>query len=262
MMLFDSHCHLTDPRFGDDVADVLDRARQVGVVGVVTIASNPADAAAAASLAGAHPDVWCTAGLHPHDAAGHDGGTLDELRGLLRHERIVAVGETGLDYHYEHAPRERQRAAFAAQLGLAVELDLPVVVHSRAADDDTIELMRSVPGARGVLHCFAGGAALLEAGLDAGWYVSFAGLVSFRGYDGGELVRAVPADRLLAETDSPYLAPVPRRGRRNEPAYVRHVVEALAGLRGEAPDELADRTTANALACYRLPGPAGQGDDA
>jgi TatD DNase family protein len=262
MTLFDSHCHLTDTRFGDDVGEVIDRARRAGVAGMVTIASHPADAAAAASLAGAHPDVWCTAGLHPHEAGRHGGDSLDELRGLLQHERIVAVGETGLDYHYDHAPRARQRASFAAQLDLAVELDLPVVVHSRAADADTIDLLRAVPGARGVLHCFSGGAALLEAGLAAGWYVSFAGLVSFRGYDGGDLLRAVPADRLLAETDSPYLAPVPRRGRRNEPAYVRHVVEAMAGLRGESPDELADRTTENALAFYRLPRPVGQGGGA
>jgi TatD DNase family protein len=160
-----------------------------------------------------------------------------------------------LDYHYDNSPRDVQRASFEAQLQLAQERGLPVIVHARSADEDARAIIRNV-GQRivGVLHCFASGRALLDAGLDAGWYVSFAGLVSFRNYDGADLVRAVPDAQLLIETDSPYLAPVPLRGRRNEPAHVVHTAAVLAGLHGMGPDELAEQTTANARALFGLPG--------
>ena len=253
MRLFDSHCHLTDERLRDQADAVVERARAAGLTGLVTIASSLADARAAHAIAGRHPDVWCSAGVHPHEAAGVERATMEELAELLDATRVVAIGETGLDFHYDNSPRAAQRRSFDWHLGLAADSGLPVVVHSRDADDDTAAAIRGAGGGvNGVLHCFAGGARLLDAGLEAGWYVSFAGLVSFARYDGADLLRAVPADRLLAETDSPYLAPVPHRGKTNEPAFVAHVVEAMARIRGAEPDELAEVTEANARRFYRL----------
>lgn len=255
MELFDSHCHLTDDRFDGAAGEAVARARAAGVTRLVTIASDVEDADAALALAADHDGVWCSAGIHPHAADTATGSALARVRELAAHPEVVAIGETGLDYYYDNAPREAQRRAFAAQLELAAEQDLPAVVHARDADEDVAAMLKDAPrGTRGVLHCFAGGAALLQTGLDLGWYVSFSGLVSFSSYDTPERVRAVPEDRILVETDSPYLAPVPMRGKRNEPAYVRHVVEAVASLRGAAPEQLAALTTANAMQFYRLEG--------
>lgn len=251
MKLFDSHCHLTDGRLAAETDEVLDRAREAGLVGVVTVASNVVDARAAAAIAHAHPDVWATAGVHPHEAARAERATVDDLRELLGGERVVAIGETGLDYHYDNSPRAVQRRVFDAQLELAAETGLPVVVHARQADGDVMDAIRQAEGAvHGVLHCFSSGPALLDTALEAGWMVSFAGLVSFAKFDGADLLRAVPDERLLVETDSPYLAPVPHRGRTNEPAYVKHVLEAAARLRGADAEVLAGTTTANALRFY------------
>lgn len=252
MRLFDSHAHLTDPRLREETAQVLERARDAGVLAVVTVASDLDDAEAACALASAYDGVWATAGVHPHAAGQADPSTSARLRELLDRAHVVAVGETGLDYHYENAPRAAQRAAFESQLALAAELGLPAVVHSRDADEDTAEMLEAHPGARGVLHCFAGGQELLERGLAAGWSVSFSGLVTFPGFHGRELVPRVPADRLLVETDSPYLAPVPRRGRRNEPANVAHVAAEVASLRREELADVAAITWANARRFYGL----------
>ena len=252
-MLFDSHCHLTDARLAAEAAAVVERARAAGVTGIVTIASDAEDAARAAALAEALPGVWATAGIHPHVAAAADEAAWERIAELAGRARVVALGETGLDYHYDHSPRDAQRRAFARHIELARGLGLPLVVHSREADEDTAAMLREAGAeVRGVLHCFAGGAALLEAGLEAGWMISFSGLVTFRNYDGAELVRAVPADRLLVETDAPYLAPVPHRGRRNEPAFVRHVAEGVAALRGEPLEQVAAYTARNARAFYGL----------
>jgi len=252
-MLFDSHCHLTDDRLRADASSVVDRARVAGVTGIVTIASDAEDAVRAVELAEALPGVWATAGIHPHVAAAADEAAWERIAELAGQGKVVALGETGLDYHYDHSPRDVQRRAFVRHVELAREFGLPLVVHSREADEDTAAIIREAGAdVRGVLHCFAGGAALLETGLEAGWMISFSGLVTFRNYDGAELVRAVPANRLLVETDAPYLAPVPHRGRRNEPAFVRHVVEGVAALRGEEVEEVAAYTTSNARAFYRL----------
>jgi TatD DNase family protein len=253
-MVFDSHCHLTDERFRGDADDAVARALSAGVVGLVTVGVGPADAEAALDLAARHPAVRATAGIHPHEAAGADGPALARIRELAARPECVAIGEIGLDYHYAHAPRAVQRRACARQLELAAELGLPVVVHSREAEDDSAALIReaATAGVAGVLHCFASGPALLGAGLEAGWYVSFAGLVTFRTYEGQALVRAVPDDRLLVETDAPYLAPVPHRGKRNEPAFVPLVAAAVAGIRGQDAAGLGRRTTANARAFYRI----------
>ncbi len=255
-MYFDSHCHLTDERFdadgGPDAA--VARAGEAGVVGLVTIGVGPEDAAAALAIAARHPDVWATAGVHPHDASGWDGAAEARVRQLAAQPRCVAIGEIGLDYHYDNSPRESQRRAFARQLELARELGLPVVIHSREAEADTAALVREAAGAGviGVLHCFSSGPELLDAALAVGWYVSFAGVVTFRKYDGQALVRAVPADRLLVETDAPYLAPVPRRGQRNEPAFVPLVAAGVAAIRGEAPEVVGRQTVENAQRFYAL----------
>jgi TatD DNase family protein len=252
-MFFDSHCHLTDARFAEDADVVIAAARAAGVARLVTIAGDPADALAALALARRHAGVWATAGVHPHAAATVGADALERIGELLPLAEVVAIGETGLDYYYDNAPRERQRELLRAHAELAAATGLPLVVHSRDADQDTAALIREAgPAVRGVLHCFAGGRPLLDAALEAGWYISFAGMVSFRTYAGADLVRAVPADRLLVETDSPYLAPVPRRGRRNEPANVRHVAEAVAAIRGEAVAAIAATTWRNACAFYGL----------
>lgn len=251
--LFDSHCHLTADAFAGETETVLANAREAGLVGIVSIASHAEDAEAALTLARRHADVWCTAGIHPHEAAGH-GEQLPRIEELAHEGRVVAIGETGLDYHYDHSPRAVQRRLFDAHIALSARTGKPVVVHSREAEADTIAAVRHATGtgARGVLHCFTGSRAMLEAALEADWYVSFAGIVTFRRFDDAELVRAVPADRLLIETDAPYLAPVPLRGRRNEPAFIGHTCAALAAFRGVEAGELAVTTTANARQFYGL----------
>ncbi len=252
-MLFDSHCHLTDERFAADLPAVLERAWQAGLVGLVSIASDAKDAEAAAALAAADPRLRATAGIHPHTARDADEEAFRRVEDLLGRDEVVAVGEAGLDYHYDNSPRDAQRKVFRRQLELAARTGLPIVVHSREADGDTAALIEEAGrDVRGVLHCFAGGDGLLDAGLRNDWYVSFSGMVTFRSWSAEDLVRRVPADRLLVETDSPYLAPVPHRGGRNEPAYVARVVERLAEMLGEDGSAVAERTTENARRFYRL----------
>ena len=249
---FDSHCHLTDAAFRDDREAVLHRATDAGVSRLVTIASTLRDAREALALAREQPGVWCTAGVHPHEAERAEPGDVGAIRELARaHAEVVAIGETGLDFHYEHSPRAVQRDLFAAHLALGAETELPVVVHARAADEEVAaSLRRMPPGTSGVLHCFTGGVKAFEEAMAADWYVSFSGIASFRSFEAAELLGEVPPERLLVETDSPYLAPIPKRGRRNEPAYVVHVVEAVARLLQLDPAELARRTTENACRFY------------
>ncbi len=252
--MFDSHCHLTDGRFDEDRAAVLAAALSAGVTRMVTVASDLADARAAAELAGGHPGLWSTAGVHPHEVSEAGDADLPGVRELAAtRSEVVAIGETGLDYFYDHSPRDLQRRWFEAHIEVAAGLDLPIVIHSREAEDDTIAVLRNAPeSVRKVLHCFTGSMKLLEVGLEEGCYVSFAGIITFSKFDGQDAVRAVPEDRLLAETDAPYLAPVPRRGKRNEPAFVTHVVAALADIRGEGLEEVAELTAENAKRFYAL----------
>lgn len=224
---------------------------------MVSIASGLDDARAAIELARVTPPprILATAGIHPHEAEGCTPEALADLEQLARTDAVVAVGETGLDFYYENAPRRRQTEGFRAQLEIAGRLDLPLVVHSREADQETATLIRESAGqVVGVLHCFSGGAELLRQGLAAGWYVSFSGLVTFKNFHDFESVRAVPSDRLLAETDSPHLAPVPMRGRRNEPSFLEHTVRRLAEIRGEEPDKIAEITFENACRFYSVSG--------
>lgn len=251
-MFVDTHAHLTDSRFAEEVDPVLARAQEAGVEWVVSVASDLADSARTVALAGRSAALFATVGVHPHAAESFSRDTLERLRELSAADRVVAVGETGLDYYYGHASRDAQRTAFRAQLALAAELDRPVVVHAREADAEVIELIREAGWGRGVLHCFDGGEALLEAALELGWYISFSGLITFARWEKSALVGRVPLDRLLVETDSPYLAPVPRRGHRNEPAFLPHIVARLAELRQEERTALTAALRENAHAFYRV----------
>lgn len=253
-MLFDSHCHLTDERLRDEVDAVVGRAREAGVLRMVTIGADPEDMEAAVALASRFDGVWASVGVHPHVADRATAEVFERIAELAGRPEVVALGETGLDYYYDNAPRPAQRQAFLRHLELGAELGLPIVVHTRSADEDAVAILREAgESVRGVLHCFTGGRELLETALEVGWYVSFSGVVTFKNFDGDAMVRTVPADRLLIETDSPYLAPVPMRGRRNEPAFVRHVAEAVARIRGASFEAIAERTTANATRFYGLP---------
>jgi len=242
----DAHCHLGDAAFDQDRDAVLTRARAAGVGHVVVIGATLAEAARATELARATPGLSATAGVHPHEAREWSPDAERRLRELLADPLTVAVGETGLDYHYEHSPRDAQRRAFEAQLGIAAELGKPVVVHARAADDDMAALLRAAARGPVVLHSFSSGTAVFAAGMDVGAYFSFSGMITFKNWTLADRLTACPPDRLLIETDAPYLAPVPHRGARNEPAFVREVAAALARARGEPPDELGQRTTDNA----------------
>ena len=261
-MLFDSHCHLTADAFDEDRDDVIARARQAGLSGMTCIASTPEDADAAIALAEAHPDIWSTCGVHPHEAAKVSEGWDREVAARLSHPRVVAVGECGLDFHYDFATRDQQFAVFGRQIELAHDHDLPLIVHCRTADREMLEFFgRMQSGVRGVLHCFSGGPELLEAALSRDWYISFAGVVTFKKFDGSEILRSIPADRLLVETDSPYLAPVPHRGRRNEPAFVARTAEVIAQLRGVTAEVLVRQTGDNARVFYGLSDLTGQRPD-
>jgi TatD DNase family protein len=251
----DSHAHLCDPAFDDDRDAAVQRLRDAGGVGVVCIGESIAAAQRAAQLAGKYRGfVFSTAGVHPHDAAEFEPERDSAAIRDLVARGAVAIGECGLDYHYDHSPRPLQRRAFATQLALAKELDRPVVVHTREADDDTADMVveAGAAGIRGVLHCFTGPRRVAERALDVGWYVSFSGIVTFKKWDDDDLIRAVPTDRLLVESDSPYLAPVPNRGRRNEPAWVSFTVARVALARQTEPNAIATATRTNTVRLFGL----------
>ena len=246
--MIDTHAHLTAL---DDPAAAIGRAREAGVELILTVATDIPDCRRALELADAHEGVFAILGIHPHEAGAATGDELAELRELLAHPKAVAVGETGLDWFRDYAPRGDQQRLFAAELGLATELGKPVVIHTRAADEDTLAALAGVEGTV-VLHCFSS-PHLLPSALERGWYVSFAGNVSFpKAVDLRLAAREVPSERLLAETDTPYLAPQPVRGKRNEPAYVVHTLAALAEARGADPDALEAQITQNAARCFGL----------
>lgn len=250
----DSHCHLTDGAFADDLTQVLVEARASGVSRVVCIASDPDDARNALALADADPGIWSTAGVHPHGVSAIGPEALDRVRELAYAERCVAIGETGLDYYYDNAPRDTQRRFFLDHLELARETGLPVVVHCREAEEDMASIVREAgDGITGVLHCFGGPPRLLDVAMESGWLVSFTGTVTFKRFDTG-VVKAVPSDRYMIETDAPYLAPVPHRGRRNHPGLVPVVAEAVAEIRGEPLSRVALDTWENAARFYRIGG--------
>jgi TatD DNase family protein len=258
--VIDSHCHLADETFAADLPDVVRRAQDAGLETVLVIleAGNEKEAAQAARVEQLWPDVRFSIGVHPHQA--HQFGDDSERAAAAVRKQFAAtssaraVGEIGLDYHYDYSPRDVQHAVFRAQIRVALELDVPVVIHTREADEDTIAILREEGAGRlqGVLHCFTGTPALRDAGLALGFYVSLAGILTFpKAADLRETARAVPLDRLLTETDSPFLAPVPYRGKRNEPAHVVRVVETLAEMHRAPAADLARQTVANFHSLFR-----------
>jgi TatD DNase family protein len=251
-MLIDTHCHLADPAFAADRAEVLGRAWEAGLAAVVIIGESPATAESALTLASGDPRLRATAGVHPHNAREWSSQTETWLRDRLQDPRIVAVGETGLDFHYDHSPRAEQVAAFEAQLRLAAEVGKPAVIHARYADQAVADTLGRHPEVTAILHSFSSSMALLRAGLVLRHYVSFSGMVTFRNWGLNDAIRETPLDRLLLETDAPYLAPSPYRGKRNEPAFVRRVAEQVAAVRGLSVDELIAETGANAARVFGL----------
>jgi TatD DNase family protein len=247
MRYIDSHSHLADAVFDEDRDAVIERAAAAGAAAVVCIGASLADAARARDLAAQCPLLRWTAGIHPQEAGTFDAASdIPALEALLD-AGAVGIGECGLDFHYDNAPRARQHEAFEAQLVLAAERDRPVIVHTREAEADTAIMIDRAArdGVIGVLHCYTGSLGLAQRALGYGWYVSFSGIITFKSWTDLELLRSIPDDRLLVESDAPYLAPVPRRGKRNEPAWVVHTIERLAEARDVAPDLLASRCLDN-----------------
>jgi TatD DNase family protein len=248
-MLIDSHCHLDFDAFGPELDAVIERARRAGVGGFLTICTRLTEFERVRSIAERFDDVWCSVGIHPHEAASEPEADAARLVELTHHPKVVGIGEAGLDYYYEHSPRDRQRAVFRKHIEAARLSGLPLIVHSRDADEETVELLEegaAAGGLAGVIHCFSSTAYLAERALALGFYISLSGIVTFRNAETlRDIAKTIPTDRLLVETDAPYLAPVPHRGKRNEPAFVVHTAAFVAGLRGVDQGRLATDSTAN-----------------
>lgn len=247
-MFIDSHCHLNGETFATDLDDVLKRAQDAGVHQCMTICTSLEEADEVLTLATSR-QLFCSIGVHPHEADKVENlSTLpDTLNHYGQHASVKALGETGLDYYYEHSLRDLQKEAFRAHIAVAQELDLPLIVHTRDAEKDTIAILKENRGqVRGVIHCFSGTQALADAALDLGFYISFSGILTFKKADDlREIAKTVPLNRMLIETDAPYLAPVPYRGKRNEPSFVVKVAETLAEIKGLTVEEIGKITTQN-----------------
>lgn len=252
-IFFDSHAHFDDDRFDGDRDELISSLPSLGIGFVTNIGADIDSSRASVALAEKYPHIYATVGVHPHDAKDMTEETLKELACLTEHDKVVAIGEIGLDYYYDNSPRNTQQYWFKRQMELAKALDLPVVIHSRDATEDTIKICRDNPVPAGVIHCFSGSCETAKIYLDMGYYISFAGPVTFKNASSlSEVAKIVPEDRLLIETDSPYLAPVPHRGERNWSLYVRDVAEKIASLRGTTAQHIAEITTRNAKALYRI----------
>jgi TatD DNase family protein len=242
-MLIDSHCHLDFADFGDEREEVIGRARRAGVGGMLTICTKVTEFEGVRALAESHDDIWCSVGIHPHEAAEQPEA---DLVALAQHPKVVGIGECGLDFYYDHSPRQRQDAVFRAHCAAARATGLPLIVHTRDADAETAAILEVERPPPSVLHCFSSGRALAEEALALGHYISFSGIVTFKNAtELRAIARDVPLDRILVETDAPYLAPVPKRGKRNEPAFVVHTAALVAELKGIAPEAVAEATTTN-----------------
>ena len=259
-MLVDSHCHLDFPEFAPELDAVVARARAAGVGRMVTICTRISKFDQVLKVAERFDDICCTVGVHPHEAAKEQGEDTARIVEIARNPKVVGIGETGLDYYYEHSPRDRQAASFRAHIAAARQTGLPLIVHTRDADDDMAAILAEEMGKgafTGVLHCFSSSRQLAEKAVEMGLYISLSGILTFKKADAlRATAKAVPLDRLLVETDAPYLAPVPMRGKRNEPAFVAHTAAAVAELRGMTPADLASRTTENFFRLFtRVPKP-------
>ena len=246
--LVDSHCHLDDPKFDEDREQVIARARAAGVERMMAIGtgSGPPDIEVAVRLADRYPFMYATIGVHPHDASKAAPELWGRLRELAAHPKVLAIGEIGLDYHYDFSPRGVQRDAFEKQLEIAADAALPIVIHTREAWEDTIAILRANWHGAGIMHCFTGDERQAREALDLGFHLSFGGVLTFpKAETVRQAARITPSDRLLVETDCPYLAPVPHRGKRNEPAFMVESVSRLAEVRGRTPEEIAELTTRN-----------------
>lgn len=248
-MLVDSHCHLDFPEFAAELPDVIARARAADVGVCVSIGTKLSRFEEVAAIAARFADVWCTVGSHPHEAETEPLTDAAPLLERARNPKVAGIGETGLDYYYEHSPRAQQQANFRAHIAAARELGLPLVVHTRDAEDDTIAILREEMGQgafTGLIHCFTGTQRLADEAVELGLYISASGIATFKKSEGlREVLKRLPLERLLVETDAPYLAPVPHRGKTNEPAFVVHTASMLAELKGVSADELARTTTEN-----------------
>jgi TatD DNase family protein len=248
-MLVDSHCHLDFPDFAADLDGVVARAAAAGVGTMVTIGTKLTEIDKVLAIAERFDNVWCSVGVHPHEAGREPDAGTARLVELAKHPKVVGIGETGLDYFYEHSPREAQRAGFRAHIAAARETGLPLIVHTRDADEETAHILRDEQGQGpfpGLIHCFTAGPQLAEIAISLGLYISLSGIMTFnKAEDLRQTVSGLPLNRLLVETDAPYLAPVPNRGKRNEPAFVAHTAAKLAQVKGVSAAEIATQTTEN-----------------
>ncbi|WP_448664518.1 TatD family hydrolase [Sphingomonas sp. CJ20] len=249
MRLADSHCHLIYKGLGEQQPEVLARARDAGVVAMLNISTRESEWDAVIAVAEREPDVWASVGIHPHEADTHTHVDTAKLVDRARHRRVVGIGESGLDYYYDHSDRDRQRESFRAHLAAARETQLPIIVHTRDAEADTAEILRDEMGKGafpGVIHCFTASDAFADIALDLGFYISISGIVTFKNAQALQQTAArLPIERLLIETDAPFLAPIPHRGKTGEPAFVADTCRFLAKLRGQAAEDLAEATRAN-----------------
>lgn len=260
-MLIDSHCHLDFPELATDETGVLARARTAGVAGMLTIGTRLDQFDKVRAIAERHGNIWCSVGVHPHEAKEEGQRTPDRLIEAARHPKVIGIGETGLDFYYDHSPRDRQAEVFRTHIAAACESGLPLIVHSRGADAETAGMLQAgaAGGAlRGLVHCFSTTRQLSDKAIEIGFLISLSGILTFKNaVELREISQKIPLEHLLVETDAPYLAPVPHRGKRNEPAFVAHTANHLAELRGMAPADLAAATTANFFRLFAKARPAG-----
>ena len=254
-MIIDSHCHLNYEPMCNDLDGVLKRAEENNVKILQTICTKVSEFDLIKAIADKYPNVYCSVGVHPHEVEKEGVITVDRLKELANGKKVIGIGETGLDYYYEHSPRDQQKESFKNHIAVSRALKLPIIVHTRDAEKDTIDILSSemkkgeFPG---LIHCFSGSEELAKSSLDLDFYISISGIATFKtASELREIIKKVPLDRLLVETDSPFLAPVPMRGKKNEPAYVKYVVECLAELFGKTPGYIADRTTENFLRLFK-----------
>jgi len=253
--VIDSHSHIYTPRFDDDRDAVIQRAVEAGISQLLQVGCNLEESRAVVDLAERTPGIYASVGVHPHDASTVDDGVLSGIRELTTRDKALAWGEIGLDFYYDNSPRDIQIAAFEAQMAQAAALDLPLVIHTRDAEPETLDVLRRYPAPRsGQVHCFTGTAEMARQLLDLGYFIGFTGIITFKNAHAlREVVKLTPLDRLLIETDSPYLAPVPHRGKRNEPAFVAHVADAVADIKGVSAEVVCEATDQNFHGLYGPP---------